>query len=151
MAAYGFYLLVVGVFATLIVVSVVKSVLSMTPTKPAPAREALSLVQCVERTQALLDELEKRRQALTQAASVRRVDQEWTHFRVEWLQREGQLESQCDAHTQGRKALGQAFEQLEKLMDLYTTHAVQFAGEVGPTLDGVRAAIESARNGGSAP
>lgn len=137
-------------FATLIIISVVKSVLSMTPAKPAPAREALSLEQCVDGTQALLDELEKHRQALTRADAVRRVDQSWTHFRVEWLQREGQLESQCDAHTQSRKGLGQAFEQLEKLMDLYTTHAVQFAGEVGPTLDSVRAAIESARQGGAA-
>lgn len=119
----------------------------MTPRKPEPAAEVLSANQCVERTQALLDELEKKRQALTQADSVRRVDQKWTHFRVEWLQREGQLESQCDAHAKDRKSLGLAFEQLEKLMDLYTTHAVQFAGEVGPTFDDVRESISQARAG----
>lgn len=119
----------------------------MTPRKPDPAAEVLSVTQCVERTQALLDELEKKRQALTQADSVRRVDQRWTHFRVEWLQREGQLESQCDTHTQEGKPLALAFEQLEKLMDLYTTHAVQFAGEVGPTFDKVRESLERARVG----
>lgn len=138
-------------FSILIVISVVKSVQSMTPKRQPTASQPLSTRECVERCQALLEELEQRRHGLTKAASVRSVDQDWTKFRVGWLQEERALESQCDTGAPDRAALAKTFSDLEKLMDLYTTHVVQFAGEVGPTLEAVRTSLARARESSGAP
>jgi hypothetical protein len=56
-----------------------------------------------------------------------------------------EAESRCALPTHSRKRLKTAFDRLEHLQDLYMTHAVQFAGEIGDTLDSFRLSLEAAR------
>ena len=145
--AWGFYLLVAVTFSLAITVNVVRSTLAMTPPRPPPSTTPLSLEQCLATARALWVELDEQRNSLSDppdAGSVRRVDAEWTHFRINWLTRHNEVESRCTAEGPHRLILKRIFEELDSVMDLYTTHAVQFAGEVGPTLDALRSDLKAA-------
>jgi hypothetical protein len=120
---------------------VLKSVMAMSPRRAKQTETVLSVSECVERARGLWRELEERRKTLSEASPVRRVDAEWTHFRVDWMTRHRKTESECAVDSPGRENVKVIFTRLDKAMDLYTTHAVQFAGEVGPTLDGLKAAL----------
>jgi hypothetical protein len=139
---WGVYLLVSVTFSLAITVNVVRSTLAMTP-EPPPANSAkLTPEECVATARALWTELDRRRNSLSDppdAGSVRRVDIDWTQFRIEWLTRHNQAASRCIGEGPERAALAKLFKDLDAVMDLYTTNAVQFAGEVGPTLDALRA------------
>lgn len=142
--AWGIYLLVAVTFSLAITVNVVRSTLAMTPERPPPTTTQLTPAECVRVAHALLNELDARRIALSDppdAGAVRRVDADWTIFRIEWLTRQNEAQAQCSGAGEQVKRL---FEGLDKLMDLYTTHAVQFAGEVGPTLDSLRSELRAA-------
>jgi hypothetical protein len=145
--AWGFYLLVAVTFSIAITVNVVRSTLAMTPEPPPPSTEVLSTQECVARARALWTELDQRRNSLSDppdAGSVRRVDVDWTHFRVEWLTRHNQTASRCTTQGPDRELLTRIYKELDAVMDLYTTNAVQFAGEVGPTLDALRVDLKVA-------
>lgn len=145
--AWGFYLLVAVTFSLAITVNVVRSTLAMTPDRPPPSTELLSPEECVLRARALWTELDQRRNSLSDppdAGSVRRVDVDWTQFRIEWLTRHNETASRCGAEGTDREVLRKIFKELDTVMDLYTTNAVQFAGEVGPTLDALRADLKTA-------
>jgi hypothetical protein len=73
------------------------------------------------------------------------VDQEWTRFRGEWLAKFREDESKCALRSQARLPLRAGYARLEDLQDLYTTHAVQFAGEVGGAVDAFREAVQTAK------
>jgi len=45
------------------------------------------------------------------------------------------VEHSCGTDAPDRRDLAELFRQLEHLEDLYTTSAVQYAGEIGPALD----------------
>lgn len=145
--AWAVYLVVAVVFSLAITINVVRSTLAMTPERPPPSTAKLSPEECVATARALLAELDARRNALSappDGGAVRRADIDWTMFRIDWLVRENDAESRCVGEGPDRESMRDVFRGLDKVMDLYTTHAVQFAGEVGPTLDTLRADLNKA-------
>lgn len=148
-AAYLTYIVVVVVFSSLIIFSVVRSVLAMTPPRLPPSETTLTVAECLDKAEALWRELEARRKGLGDHASARLADADWPGFRLQWLERHRQAESVCALESKQRVALREVFAHLEKAMDLHTTHAVQYAGEIGPTVDAMRAAMNQARKDAS--
>jgi hypothetical protein len=144
-AAYAVYLGVVGWFSIVLTVSVVRSVLAMTPRRDPVQTATLDRDTCIARASALLEEMEERRRAITTAPAVSHAAVSWTAWRVEWLNRLRQAESSCGVGAPDRAELARLFGQLEQLEDLYTTSAVQTSGEIGPALDRFRRALEAAR------
>jgi len=143
MAVWAVYFVVLLFFAGSITFSVIKSTLDMSPDHKPPAKEALSVDECLSRANALWVELDERRKAMSTQSEVRRVDAEyWTQFRLDWLERHRNVEASCAVDAKGREQLKEVFKRLDQTMDLYTTHAVQFAGEVGPTLDALKRVLD---------
>jgi hypothetical protein len=145
-AAYGLYLVVVCVFSALIIFSVVRSVVSMTPGRPPDAAMPLSERECLQGVELLWRRLEAERQGFSREQDARKVDDRWTRFRVEWLTELRQLEANCGTRSRNREALAEVFERLEKVQDLYTTQSVQYSGESGPAIDKLREALSAARS-----
>lgn len=139
-AVYLVFSLFVGLAVTL---SVLHSVQKMTPRRPPSATPALDPEACRALAEQLFGELDSRRQALSAAEPVRRVDADWTQFRVKWMNEFRDAEARCDVDARDRESTRRLFQSLEKVADLYTVHAVQFAGEVGPTLDTLRAELKA--------
>jgi hypothetical protein len=134
----GIYLVVTIGFSCLIIFSVYRSVLSMTPERP-PVGELRSEEACLADARSLFAELEQQRQqAVTQA--VARSDQRFLKFRVEWLTRKRGFEASCGL--ENRDQVRKAFSLLERALDLYSTASVQFAGTAGPTLDELKELLE---------
>src|SRR5688572_18768459 len=129
--ALGTYMFLIAVFVTLVVVSVVKSVWAMSPSRPPAQAQVLTVTECISLAEKLWSQLEEGRRALTNQPSARGVDVEWSSFRVQWMQKLRRAEADCALDAKGRAPLRTAFRQLEKVQDLYTTHAVQFAREIG--------------------
>jgi hypothetical protein len=146
-AAYGVHIAVSTLFCLWLIVNVSHSVAAMTPEKLPPAEPAqvLSTRECVDAAQALWTELEDKRETLVRNVPARSVDQEWMRFRTAWLQRVRERESRCAITSRDRTELRTVFERLEEVQDLYTIHAVQYAGEVGGAVDALQAAFDAAR------
>jgi hypothetical protein len=144
-AMYAFYVAVVGVFSTFVSISVVRSVVAMSPRAVGSPGALLSPRQCVAEAETLWRLLEDERKEFTRSQPARSVDEEFSRFRVEWLRRFRELEGRCVANAPERQPLGDVFRRLERVQDLYTTHAVQYAGEVGPAVDALLAAMARAR------
>jgi len=146
--ALGAYLGVVVVFCGLVIYSVVRSVLEMTPRRPLDVSERLGVQECAARALELYEELEARRQGLSSVKPAAEASVQWTGFRVGWLNRLRQAEASCEVDATGREDVARAFRRLENLEDLYTTSAVQYSGEMGPAVDGFRSALRRIRDGG---
>jgi hypothetical protein len=144
-AAYLTYLVVVTIFSLLIIVSVVRSVFAMTPPHLPASPLTLTVRECLDRADLLFGELEARRRELGDTSSAREADARWLEFRLDWSKRHREAESVCALESQQRPALKAVFGHLERAMDLYTTHSVQYQGEVGPTVEAFRKAREQAR------
>ncbi len=141
--AWGVYLVLTVTFCVLITVSVIRSVLKMSPAHHAPM-PSLGVSECIASARSLWTELDARRDALSNAPQVRIADQEWTRFRLDWLERQRDLEGRCVSQDPARAKLAPVFRTLETLMDLYTTHAVQYAGEIGPSVEKLRRQLDEA-------
>lgn len=128
----GVYLVFTVTFCVLIIVSVYRSVLGMTPERPAAA-EVLPEEQCMSELRGLFTELEGERKALGDQPVVVKSDAHFLQFRVEWLKKKRALESRCGLESRDRAR--KAFDSLDRLVDLYTTASVQYSGAVGPTVD----------------
>jgi hypothetical protein len=144
-AVYSVFIAVILVFSLAITVSTVRSAIEMTPRHQPEASVVLTVRECADLAEALWKELEQGRQGLSKEGQAKTADQRWTGFRVEWMQRHRRAESTCAVESSSRTALKKVFTRLDKAMDLYTTHAVQYAGEVGPTIDTLREEIDGAR------
>ncbi len=142
--ALGAYLVVVLTFSMLVIVSVVRSVLEMTPRKPLNVTERLGASDCALRAQELYAQLEARRQDLSEVQPAAEASLRWTSFRVEWLNGLRQAEASCSEDSLRRDV----FSRLETLENLYTTSAVQYSGEMGPAVDAFRRALARLREGG---
>ena len=151
-AAYGVHILVSALFSLWIIVNVTGSVAAMTPEPPPPAEpdQVMSFKECLDAAQALWTELETHRETLVRTAPARSVDQEWMRFRNVWLQRVRERESRCALKSRERAELRTVFERLEEVQDLYTIHAVQYAGEVGGAVEALQAAFDTARRNSAA-
>jgi hypothetical protein len=143
-AAWITYVALTTLFGLTVTLGVTRSVFRMTPERPKPSPNPIAVSECFERERQLWTELDAQRKALTSAQEVRKVDAEWTAFRVGWVTRQREAEAACAPDQPGREELRPVFTKLNKLMDLYTTHAVQFAGEVGPTLDALKESLRPA-------
>ena len=123
----GIYLVVTVIFSCLIIFSVYRSVLRMTPDRPRPEAD------CLADASTLFSQLEAQRKVQGDEADVAHSDQRFLQFRVEWLQRKRTLESRCGLDS--RERVKDAFDTLDRVVDLYTTNSTQFSGAVGPTVD----------------
>lgn len=142
-AVWGVYFAVLTFFGGSIAVSVIRSVLAMTPDHQPPATTVLSTEECLAKARALWVELDQHRSGLSQQAEVRTVDADyWTKFRTDWLIRHRAAEAACAVGSPERENVKTAFAKLEQTLNLYTTHATQFAGEVGPTVDALKASLD---------
>jgi hypothetical protein len=144
-AAYGLYIALVSAFSLMLIVSVVRSIRAMTPPQLPPAEPTLSVRECLDGAQALWRELEREREALVNLSPARSVDQEWMVFRTGWLKQLRERESHCALESRERGQVKVVYRRLEQVLDLYTIHAVQYAGEVGGAVDGLHDAFEAAR------
>ncbi len=144
-AAYGVHIALSAAFCVWIIVNVGRSVAEMTPERLPAAEPVLSFRECLDGAQTLWTNLETQREALVRTQPARDVDQEWMRIRTEWLERLRKLESQCVLGSRERAELRTVFQRLEQVQDLYTIHAVQYAGEVGGAVDALRAAFTTAR------
>ncbi len=138
-ASLGIYLVVTIFFSCLIIYSVYRSVLKMTPERP-PAGEVRSEEDCLRDARGLFLELEAERKAQAEQADVKHSDQQFLKFRVAWLTRKLALESACELES--RERTREAFESLDRMLDLYTTATVQFSSGVGPTVDKFKKQLE---------
>lgn len=128
----GVYLVVTIGFSCLIIFSVYRSVLAMTPDR-LPAAEQRSEADCLKDARTLFGELDGQRKLQGAEADVRHSDQRFLQFRIEWLKKKRAIESHCALDS--RENVRAAFSSLDRVLDLYTTASVQFSGAVGPTVD----------------
>lgn len=146
-AAYGVYITVTVAFCLLIIVSVSRSVAAMSPPPLPPAERILTVRECLDNANALWKELEAQREQLVRDTPARKVDQQWMVFRTAWLHKLREREAECalKSRDRDREALNTVYERLERVQNLYTIHAVQYAGEVGGAVDAFHSAYEAAR------
>jgi hypothetical protein len=144
-AAYGLYIAVVVAFCLAITISVTRSVMAMTPEKKPPAEPVLSYRECLDGADELWSRLESERERLVRTTPASKVDRQWMEFRTTWFQRLREREAQCALGSRDRVELKEVYHQLEEVADLYTIHAVQYAGEVGGVVDALRGAFSTAR------
>jgi hypothetical protein len=140
----------VTVFCLAVINSVTRSVVAMTPEKKPPAEPVLSYRECLDAADGLWSQLESEREKLVRTSPARTVDQQWLDFRTSWLQQLRDREAQCALGSHDRTSLQEVFRRLEQVQDLYTVHAVQYAGEVGGAVDALRGAFSAARKNPSA-
>ncbi|HVE85861.1 MAG TPA: hypothetical protein VND93_23560, partial [Myxococcales bacterium] len=122
---YAAYLVLVSVFSLLIIKSVVGSVMQMTPPRRPPADAILSVAECLQTAEALFRELEQERARLSSTFPAARTDDSWGKFRIGWMERLRDAESRCALESRAREPLREVFARLSRVMDLFTTSAVQ--------------------------
>ncbi len=135
-----------------VIVNVVRSVMVMNPGKRAPAAMTLTVRECLDGAERLWRELDAQRQGMGSTVPARNVDQEWSRFRAKWMDQFRDIESRCALDSRSRASLKSVYHRLDHIQDLYQTHAVQFAGEIGGAIDGYRAAVQAVKKelGGAA-
>ncbi|MGV3619781.1 MAG: hypothetical protein ACO1OB_03130 [Archangium sp.] len=138
-AAWAVYLTFAVGFSSVIIYSVFKSVLAMSPERPNTA-EVISEGECLREARVLFSELEQYRKDATISPDVAHADERFLKFRIPWLTRKRGLEAKCALDS--RANLKAAFGSLEHVLDLYTTNTVQFASGVGPTIDALKLQLE---------
>ena len=145
-ASYGVYFAGVVAFCLAIAISVTRSVVAMSPPHQVPVDPVLNYRECLDAAQSLWTELESEREKLVRASTeARSVDKRWMDFRTQWLTRLREREARCALDSRGNVSLKQVYRRLEDVLNLYTIHAVQYAGEVGGSVDALQAAFASAR------
>lgn len=132
---YALYLVITVTFCASLIYQVYRSTHAMAyGTNPRPTN-TITARECVDGAEVLFKQLEGRRVAMGKPPEVSSADARWLEFRGEWIERFRELEAQCALESQTRRPLKELFRRLEKVADLYTTHAVQYAGHVGPGAD----------------
>jgi len=143
--AYALYLVVVSFVSLLVIKSVVSSVIEMTPGRKPPAEQTLTVAECLQRAEALFRELESERAKVSASYPAARSDLTWEQFRVGWIERYRDAESRCALESRSRPSLREVYDRLSRVMDLFTTSSVQYAGEAGGAVDALRDALAAAR------
>ena len=139
------YLALTVVFSGLIIWSVFRQVFFTQGPMPPVAGLVLSAAECSANARTLFDELDARRRAISTAPDVSNADGRWVAGLAEWQRRNKQLQAQCELQDPSRANLRSAFKQLDHLASLFTVNVGQLVGEVGPTLDATRAALDQAQ------
>ncbi|WNG57244.1 hypothetical protein F0U59_22580 [Archangium gephyra] len=144
-AAYGLYIAVVSAFCIAVIIGVTRSVRALTPAKKPAEEQVLTYRECLDAADSLWSQLESEREKLVRISPARDVDKEWLTFRTHWLQGMRDTEARCALESRDRANLKEVFRRLEDVQDLYSIHAVQYAGEVGGVVDALRGAFSTAR------
>jgi hypothetical protein len=146
-AAYGVHITLATLFSLWMIWNVGHSVAQMTPGRPPDVTPPLTVRECLDTAEAHWRELETEREKLVHVLPARKVDQEWMRFRTDWLTRVRASEARCalDSRDPTRAEVRSVYKQLTRVQDLYTIHAVQYAGEVGGAVDALHAAFDTAR------
>lgn len=144
-AAYGLYIAVVSAFCIAVIIGVTRSVRALTPAKKPAEEQVLTYRECLDAADSLWSQLESEREKLVRISPARDVDKEWLTFRTTWLQGMRDTEARCALESRDRANLKEVFRRLEDVQDLYSIHAVQYAGEVGGVVDALRGAFSTAR------
>jgi len=131
---YAVYLLAVTFFCWLVLMSVLRSIDAMSPEKLPERSPPLTVTECVDGAGALYQELENARREMGGGEAATKAASRWGDFRVAWLTQMRELEASCATGSKGRPGLAPVFRQLKKLVEVHTTHAVQYSGEVGPAV-----------------
>ena len=144
-AAYGLYIAVVSAFCIAVIIGVTRSVRALTPAKKPAEEQVLTYRECLDAADSLWSQLESEREKLVRISPARDVDKEWLTFRTTWLLGMRDTEARCALESRDRANLKEVFRRLEDVQDLYSIHAVQYAGEVGGVVDALRGAFSTAR------
>jgi len=144
-AAYALYLVVVSGFSLLVIRSVAGSVVTMTPKPLPPAEVTLSVRECLQRAEGLFGEMQREHAKLLDTLPATNSDDVWNEYRVGWMKRYREAEAACALHSQARVHIRKVYDRLSLVMDLYTTAAVQYAGEMGGAVDGLLASMAEAK------
>jgi len=136
---------VVTAFCLAVTLSVSRSVATMTPDKKPSVEPVLSYRECLDAAGELWSQLDVEREKLVRTTPARKVDKQWMDFRTTWMQRLRDREAQCALESHDRVSIKEVYRRLEVVQDLYTMHAVQYAGEVGGAVDALQAAFSTAR------
>ena len=137
----GLYLVLTIVFCVHLIISVFGSTGEMTFSSQGTASAPRPDAECAVGLRALRNELEAQRGEMS-AGSALAADQRFLSFRAQWFPRFRSLEASC---APGRPQQEELFKALERLADLYTTLAVRYAGEAGPTVERLRAGLDAVR------
>jgi len=129
----------------MIIYNVFRSVFAMSPGHRPATEPTLTIRECLQGAEGLWRDLDDHRRELSARTPVTDADAEWSQFRVGWLERLRDVESHCAVESHARGSLKAVFSRLDKLMDLYTTNTVQFAGETGGAVDGLTRALDEVR------
>ena len=140
-ALLGLYIVATVAFCLHLAASVFRSTGEMTYSRQASASTPLPDAECAARLRGLWGELEQQRGEMA-AASALAADQRFLTFRAQWFPRFRTLEAGC---APGRPVQAELFRGLEKLADLYTTLAVRYAGEAGPTVERLREGLNAVK------
>src|SRR4051794_27908768 len=120
-AVWGVYYAVLLFFVGSITVSVIRSVLAMTPDHRPATAPTVTPEQCLQKARELWVELDDHRKAMSAQSEVRRADADfWTQFRLAWLARHRAAEEACGVDLPGRESLKAVFKRLDQMMVLYT-------------------------------
>lgn len=149
-AMYAVYLTLVGTISLLVINSVVRSVISMSPSRPESTDTVLTVRECLDLADDMFRDIEDHRRRLTDQPSARRADDAWGQFRVKWLSRKRETEAKCALESRSRAPVRDVYDRLERVMDLYTIHATQYAGEIGFKVDELKESMRAAREDASA-
>lgn len=136
-AAWALYLIMAVGYSSLVIYSVTKSVMAMSPRAETNGTK-LDAKACVSGVRELFGELSRTRHGLS-ADSVRDADKRWLAFRNEWVVRFNTLEDQC--RDVNEPALKRAFVELDRVMDHATVDATRLSGQLGPALDALSATL----------
>ena len=151
-AAYGVHILVSAIFCLWIIVNVSRSVAAMTPERLPPAGR----IRCSPSGSAwmarrpLWTDLETQRETLVRTAPASSVDQEWMRFRTAGCSACASARAGVLSSPASEQSCARCIQRLEEVQDLYTIHAVQYAGEVGGAVDALQAAFDAARRSSAA-
>ncbi len=143
-AVLGAYLVFSVGFSGLVTANVISSVARQQPAHVPPDAQPIPVAACLVEARALAAKLDAQRQGLTALPERTSADKAWNTFRTSWLTELRALEGRCGNGLADRRELGPMFDELENLLDRYTTHTVQFAGQLGPALDAFDAAVKKA-------
>src|SRR4051812_4114127 len=99
-ATWAVYFAVFAFFTGSITVSVIRSVLAMTPDHRPSLNAQLSPEECLAKAKELWADLDEHRKAMSSQPEVRKVDADyWLQFRVDWLARHRRAEEACAIHS----------------------------------------------------
>jgi hypothetical protein len=133
--AWVLYLTVAVGFSSLIVVSVFRSVFSMTFDRPPDTGVRLTAEECVERFLGLSARLDEEGLGVMRRGEAGSADHRFLAFRTGWYSEKRDLEVRCAIDAPQNEALREVSVTMDRLMDLYATTVIQFSAAVGPTRD----------------